>query len=146
MVKAVRLMNSVVMSLYRLSGGRVANRMQKAPILLLTTTGAKSGKKRTNPVLFIVDGPNYVTVASAGGSPRNPSWFANLMKHPEATIRIKNESRRIRARKANPTERERLWPMLTSVYSGYSDYSKKTTREIPVVIMEPVDGGQKRPI
>lgn len=137
MVKAVNLMNSVVMFLYRASGGRLANRMQKAPILLLTTTGAKSGKERTNPVLYVVDGPNLATVASAGGSPNNPSWFANLMHHPDAVVTIGKEERKVRARKASPEERARLWPMLTAVYSGYEDYQRKTVRRIPVVILEP---------
>jgi F420H(2)-dependent quinone reductase len=137
MVKAVRVMNSVVMFLYRASGGRVAARMQKAPIMLLTTTGSKSGKPRTNPVLFIVDGADLATVASAGGAERNPSWFVNLMHTPEAVVTIKRETRKVRARKASPEERARLWPRLAAAYTTYDDYAKKTKREIPVVILSP---------
>jgi F420H(2)-dependent quinone reductase len=137
MVKAVRIMNSVVMFLYRASGGRVAARMQKAPIMLLTTTGSKSGKPRTNPVLFIVDGADLATVASAGGAEKNPSWFVNLMHTPEATVKIKRETRKVRARKASPDERARLWPRLAAAYTTYNDYAKKTKREIPVVILSP---------
>jgi len=137
MVKAVRIMNSVVMFLYRASGGSVAARMQKAPIMLLTTTGSKSGKPRTNPVLFIVDGADLATVASAGGAEKNPSWFVNLMRTPEATVKIKRETRKVRARKASPDERARLWPRLAAAYMTYNDYAKKTKREIPVVILSP---------
>jgi deazaflavin-dependent oxidoreductase (nitroreductase family) len=125
------------MFLYRASGGRVAARMQKAPIMLLTTTGSKSGKPRTNPVLFIVDGGDLVTVASAGGAEKNPSWFVNLMHTPEAAVTIKRETRKVRARKASPEERARLWPRLAAAYTTYDDYAKKTKREIPVVILSP---------
>jgi deazaflavin-dependent oxidoreductase (nitroreductase family) len=138
MVKTVQFLNAVVMFLYRASGGRVANRMQKAPIMLLTTVGSKSGRERTNPVLYIMDGENTVTVASAGGAPKNPSWFTNLMRHPEAVLTVGREKRRVRGRVASPEEKARLWPRLTSVYSTYDDYTKRTTRQIPVVILEPL--------
>lgn len=137
MVKAVNIMNSIVMSLYRASGGRIANKMQKGPIVLLTTVGAKSGKPRTNPVLYTMDGPNLVTVASAGGSPKNPDWFVNLMHNPEATVTIRKEKRKVHGRKASPEERARLWPQMTAAYSTYDDYQKRTKREIPIVILEP---------
>lgn len=138
MIKAVQVMNSVVMFLYRATGGRFPSRMQKAPIMLLTTTGARSGKRRTNPVLFVVDGENFATVASAGGAQRNPAWFVNLMHNPEATITIRRKSRKVRAREATPEERTRLWPLLASLYTTYNDYQKKTKREIPVVVMSPI--------
>ncbi len=137
MVKAVQLMNGVVMFLYRASGGRVANRMQKAPIMLLTTVGSKSGKERTNPVLYVTDGEDLVTVASAGGAPKNPQWFVNLMHHPEAVVTIGKEKRKVSGRMASPEERSRLWQRLTAAYSAYEEYAKKTKREIPVVILTP---------
>lgn len=130
-------MNAVVMAFYRASGGRIANRMQKAPIMLLTTIGSKTGKPRTNPVLYITDGPNLVTVASAGGAPKDPTWFVNLMHHPEAVLTIKREKRKVRGRKATPEERARLWPKMTEVYSTYDNYQAKTRRQIPVVVFEP---------
>ncbi|MDG6925133.1 MAG: nitroreductase family deazaflavin-dependent oxidoreductase [Nitrososphaerota archaeon] len=137
MVKAVQLMNGMVMLLYRASGGRVANHMQKAPIMLLTTIGSKSGKERTNPVLYVTDGEDLVTVASAGGAPKNPQWFVNLMHRPEAVVTIGKEKRKVSGRVASPEERSRLWPRLTAVYSAYDEYAKKTKREIPVVILTP---------
>jgi len=109
-----------------------------APIMLLTTTGFKSGKQRTNPVLYMVDGENLVTVASAGGANKNPSWFVNLMHNPEAVVTIKRQKRKVRARNASPEERGRLWPLATDMFHGYEDYSKKTKRVIPVVILMPV--------
>jgi deazaflavin-dependent oxidoreductase (nitroreductase family) len=111
--------------------------MGQAPIMLLTTKGSKSGKERTNPVLYMVDGANLVTVASAGGAERNPSWFVNLMHDPKAAVVIKRETRTVNARKASPEERKRLWPLLTAMFPRYADYAKKTKREIPVVILAP---------
>jgi deazaflavin-dependent oxidoreductase (nitroreductase family) len=137
MVKAVRVLNSMVMLIYRTSGGRFAAHMQKAPIMLLTTTGSKSGKPRTNPVLYVKDGEDLATVASAGGAEKNPSWFMNLMHNPEAEVTIKRERRKVRGRKATPEERRRLWPVLAAAYTTYDDYVKKTKREIPVVILSP---------
>lgn len=132
-----RIINSMVIFLYRLSGGRIANKMGRAPIILLTTTGSRSGKQRTNPVLFVVDGPNLATVASAGGAYRNPAWFMNLMRNPEAMVTIRRETRKVRARVATPEERSRLWPILAAAYPSYDDYQRKTKREIPVVILSP---------
>jgi len=134
---ANRTLNPLVSFLYRISGGRVPARLGKAPIMLLTTTGSKSGKRRTNPALFIVDGADLATVASAGGAAKNPSWFVNLMHNPEATVTIKRETRKVRGRKASAEERKRLWPLLTAVFSNYEEYAKKTKREIPVVILSP---------
>jgi deazaflavin-dependent oxidoreductase (nitroreductase family) len=138
MSAANRMSNPLVSFLYRASGGRIAGRMGKAPIMLLTTKGSKSGKQRTNPVLYMVDGENLVTVASAGGAEKNPSWFVNLMHNPEATVAIKKETKRVLARKASPEERQRLWPLLTAMFPNYGNYANKTKREIPVVILAPV--------
>ncbi len=138
MSAAGRIFNPIVLFLYRISGGRIAGRMGKAPIMILTTKGSRSGKNRTNPVLYLADGENLVTVASAGGAERNPSWFSNLMHNPDASVRIKRETRMVRAGKASPEERARLWPLLTSMFPRYADYAKKTSREIPVVILAPV--------
>lgn len=138
MSAANRLMNPIVSFLYRVSGGKVAGRLGKAPVMLLTTKGSKSGKQRTNPVLYLLDGEKIVTVASAGGAEKNPSWFVNLMHNPEAVVAIRKETRRVLARKASPEERQRLWPLVTAMFPGYANYAKKTTREIPVVILAPL--------
>src|SRR5579872_2764505 len=108
MSTAGRAFNPLVLFLYRISGGKIAGRMGNAPIMILTSKGSKSGKQRTNPVLYMVDGENLVTVASAGGAEKNPSWFRNLMRNPEASVTIKREKRMVRGRKASAEERERL--------------------------------------
>ncbi len=107
------------------------------PILLLTTRGRKSGKERTTPLMFTRDGDNLVLIASVGGAPKNPAWYWNLQGQ-DADVQIGSEHRRVRARDAVGEERERLWAEMVSLYPGYAEYQKKTTRQIPVVVLEPV--------
>jgi len=130
---------SVSVFLYRLTGGGMGGRMQSMPVLLLTTTGRKSGKKRTVPLGFLRDGTAYVIIASFGGQPRNPAWFLNLQSHPEATIQVKKRQMQVKAETANPEKRRELWARLMEVSPGYANYQKRTTREIPMVILHPVD-------
>lgn len=124
--------------LYRLTGGKIGGTFRGAPILLLTTIGRKTGKKRTTPLLYVSDGNNLTVVASNGGRPQDPSWFFNLKKNPEAEIQIKKNQSKVRAKQASPEDRAKLWSLLTKMYPTYNDYQKKTTREIPVVILERV--------
>src|SRR5690242_15137204 len=119
--------------LYRLTGGAIGGRMFNSPVMLLTTTGRKTGKQRTTPLLYLRDGDNLATVASNGGSDRPPTWWLNLKSNPEAQIQIGRKVTRVRAEQASPDEKSRLWPLLTSMYPTYNEYQKKTTREIPVV-------------
>lgn len=122
---------------YRLSSGKIGGTMRGAPVLLLTTTGRKTGKKRTTPLLYVFDGPNnVVVVASNGGHQKNPQWFFNLKRNPDAEILVKKDFSKVRAKEASPEERARLWPVLTKTYSAYDDYQRKTSREIPVMILE----------
>lgn len=122
---------------YRATGGRVGHRFPGAPpMLLLEHVGAKSGKRRTSPLVYVRDGDDVVLVASKGGHPRNPAWFHNLMANPETTVQIGSERRRVRARAASPEERERLWPKAVRTYRGYSGYQERTDREIPLVVLE----------
>jgi deazaflavin-dependent oxidoreductase (nitroreductase family) len=133
----LRAMSGLNTALYRLTGGRVANRMGKAPILLLTVAGRKSGKRRTTPLLYGRDGDNYVVIASMGGAPKHPAWYHNL-EGQEAEIQVGRKRLRVRARDAEGEERERLWALMVSLYPSYDDYQKKTERRIPVVVLEPV--------
>jgi deazaflavin-dependent oxidoreductase (nitroreductase family) len=122
--------------LYRLSGGKIGG-IPGTQVLLLTTTGRRSGKPRTTPLIYIPDGQALVVVASFGGSDVHPAWFLNLEANPDVEVTIRREpSRRMRARRATPAESERLWPALTKIYSGYAKYREKTAREIPLVILE----------
>ena len=107
-------------------------------MLLLDHVGAKSGTKRTSPLLYVRDGDDVVIVASKGGFPKNPAWYHNLMANPDTTVQIGSEKRPVHARVATPEERERLWPMAVKAYRGYDDYQARSQgREIPLVILEP---------
>jgi deazaflavin-dependent oxidoreductase (nitroreductase family) len=123
---------------YRATGGIVGHRFPGAPpMLLLDHVGARSGIERTTPLVYVQDAADLVLVASKGGYPKNPAWFHNLRAHPETTVQVGSSRRAVRARVANPSERERLWPKAVATYSGYEGYQERTDREIPLVILEP---------
>jgi deazaflavin-dependent oxidoreductase (nitroreductase family) len=105
--------------------------------LLLTTTGRKSGKTRTTPLLYLRDGADIAVVASNGGSDSAPAWWLNLRATPAAHIELGRHKIPVTARKASQEERDRLWPAFTAGYNGYEKYITRTSREIPVVILEP---------
>jgi deazaflavin-dependent oxidoreductase (nitroreductase family) len=105
---------------------------------LLDHVGAKSGTKRTTPLLYVEDGKDVVIVASKGGFPKHPAWFHNLKANPDTTVQIGPEHRAVRARVAKPEERDRLWAKAVRAYSGYDDYAARSKgREIPLVVLEP---------
>ena len=107
-------------------------------MLLLDHVGAKSGTKRTSPLLYFTDGDDVVIIASKGGYPKHPAWYHNLMANPDTEIRVGGEQRRVHARVATPEERERLWPEAVRHYRGYEDYAARSKgREIPLVVLEP---------
>ena len=125
--------------LYRSTNGAIGGRIANSPVLLLTTTGRRSGKPRTVPLLFLEDGPNVVLVASNGGAVRHPTWWLNLQTTPEAWIQIKGTRRRVQAEQASAAAKQRLWPRLTAMYPGYARYQEITDRDIPVVILRTND-------
>jgi deazaflavin-dependent oxidoreductase (nitroreductase family) len=134
----LRRLMGVHTALYRATNGRIGHRIPGiAPMLLLDHVGAKSGTKRTSPLLYIPDGADLVIVASKGGYPKHPAWFHNLRANPDTTVRVGSERRAVHARVANPQERARLWPRVVEAYSTYEDYQRRTGREIPLVILEP---------
>ena len=104
--------------------------------LLLTTTGRKSGKQYTTPLIYTFDGDNPVIVASQGGTPDNPDWYLNLVANPHVDVQIKGEKFHAHPHTAEGEERERLWKQMTAVWPDYDEYQKKTDREIPVVVLE----------
>jgi deazaflavin-dependent oxidoreductase (nitroreductase family) len=122
---------------YEATGGKVGHDWNDTKILLLHTTGRKSGKKRKNPLIYGRDGNDYLIVASKGGAPDHPDWYQNLMAHPETTIQVWGDLIPVSARTANSQERARLWPTMTKEWPEYDDYQKKTEREIPIVILSP---------
>jgi deazaflavin-dependent oxidoreductase (nitroreductase family) len=125
-------------AVYRASRGRIGHRFPGAPpMLLLDHVGAKSGKRRTTPLVYIADGGDVVIVASKGGYPKHPAWYHNLRAHPDTMVQIGAERRPVRAHVANAEERARLWPKAVETYSGYRDYQERTEREIPLVVLSP---------
>jgi len=105
-------------------------------VLLLTTTGRKTGVEHTIPLIYGMDGGNPVIVASKGGAPEHPGWYRNLVKTPEAEVQILGERFRVRARDAGGAERERLWELMNTIWPHYAEYQEKTDRQIPVVVLE----------
>jgi F420H(2)-dependent quinone reductase len=127
-------------ALYRASGGRIGHTIPGVggKMLLLDHVGAKSGTKRTAPLLYFRDGDDLVIVASKGGYPKHPAWYHNLMANPDTTVQVGTERRAVHARVADAEERERLWPRAVKSYHGYADYQERSKgREIPLVILEP---------
>lgn len=130
--------------LYRISGGRLGGTWRvgaalhkPVPVCLLTTTGRKSGKPRTAPLLYLRRGAGFVVVASQGGMAHNPAWFLNLQANPEVTIEVGRERHDLLARIADDAERAELWPALVELYADFETYDAWTERTIPVVICEP---------
>jgi len=124
---------------YRETGGEVGHIWRRgSKILLLTTTGRKSGKKTTTPLIYENDGDRYVIVASKGGAPEDPGWYRNIVKNPEVELQVQSELFGARASTAEGAERERLWKLVTQQWPDYDEYQTKTDREIPVVVLERV--------
>lgn len=123
--------------LYRLSRGRVGGRVGKAPVLLLTTTGRKSGQQRTAPVVYLKDGERLAVIGSNAGNARPPAWSLNLVAHPDAEVEVGPERRKVRARVAEGEERDDLWRRMNEQYAGFDDYRQKTTRDIRLFVLEP---------
>jgi proline iminopeptidase len=124
---------------YRETGGDVGHKWKEgSTVLLLTTTGRKSGKPRTTPLIYAQDGDRYVIVASKGGAPEDPGWYRNLEQTPEVELQVKSDVFPARARTAQGEEREQLWRKANEVWPHYNEYATRTDREIPVVVLERV--------
>jgi deazaflavin-dependent oxidoreductase (nitroreductase family) len=125
-------------TIYRATRGVVGHRIPGiGSMLLLEHVGAKSGTKRTSPLLYGRDGDGYVLVASKGGNPKNPAWYHNLKANPDTEIQVGSSTIPVHARVTEGEERDRLFRMMEGVYSGYTDYKKRTSRTIPVIVLEP---------
>ena len=136
---AIRALSEVHLAAYRLSRGRVLGSVVGMPVLLLTTTGRRSGKARTTPLTFFRDGTDLVVIASNGGADKAPAWSLNLQQTPHAVVEIGTDKLAVTARAASEQERERLWVVVTAAYAGYARYQERTTRRIPVVLLTPED-------
>ena len=133
----IRGLSALHREIYSASGGRFGNRIAGMPVLLLTTKGRKTGKRRTAPLTYFEDDGAIVLVASYGGRPHNPDWFENLVAAGRGEVTIGRERRPVRARRATSDERARLWPRIVGTYDGYAKYQAKTSREIPLAILVP---------
>lgn len=135
----LKTMNAGHRLLLKLTGGRLGSKVMGMPSLELTTIGRKSGEPR--PVMLtapIIDGDTIVVVASRGGDPTHPAWFLNLRDNPAVKVSLQQGPRRtMKASIASPEERAELWPRVVAAYRGYGGYQRKTTREIPLVLLTP---------
>lgn len=129
--------NTKVIEEFRANEGKVGGDFQGAPLLLLHTTGAKSGKERINPMMYQDLGGKIAVFASKGGADTNPDWYRNVVAHPEVTAEIGVDTRSFRARIADAAERGPIWERQKQDFPGFAEYEAKTSREIPVVILEP---------
>ena len=135
-----RAITTVHTEVYRRTGGKLGAKAGSTTMGLLTTTGRRSGQPRTTPLNVMADGDRWLLVASYGGDDRDPQWFRNLQANPEATIQLGAETIPVRATIATPEEKKTLWPKAVSAYKGYEGYQRKTSRDIPVVILTRTGG------
>ena len=125
--------NSAVIKEFRENGGKVGGHFEGAPVLLLTTRGAKTGKTRVNPLMYLPDDKRMFIFASKGGAPINPAWYHNLVAHPDVTVEVGNETFPAKATVVSDKKRDEMYAKQASAYPGYAGYEQKTTRKIPVV-------------
>ena len=130
--------NRKIMEEFRANGGKVGGQFAGAPMLLITTTGAKTGRSFTTPLVYSKDGGRFVIIASKAGAPTNPAWYHNLLAHPTVTIEMGTERFQAKATPAKGDERERLFNQQAKAMPQFDEYRKKTTRQIPVIILEKV--------
>jgi deazaflavin-dependent oxidoreductase (nitroreductase family) len=134
----MRVVTGFHKAVFRASNGRLANRGYGMPVLQLTTTGRKSGKRRTTMLTSPVqDGDRMVVVASNGGDDRHTSWFLNLRDDPKVEVTMDGRTRPMRARVASAEEKAALWPRVVAAHGGYAQYQTRTDRDIPLIILEP---------
>lgn len=128
--------NERIIAEFRANHGKVGEPFAGRTLLLLTTTGAKSGQQRTSPLVYSKDGDRFIIIASKGGAPTNPDWYYNLLANPTATIEVGDETFPVRATIAEGDERTRLFDQMAAQMPGFAEYQKKTTRQIPVAVLE----------
>ena len=130
--------NHKIIEEFRTNNGKVGGPFEGAPLLLLHTTGAKSGQPRVNPVAYQKVEAGYAVFASKAGAPTNPDWYYNLLAHPQTTVELGGKTVQVAARVADGEERDRIWVQQKKVSPAFAEYEGKTSRKIPVVILEPV--------
>ena len=129
--------NQGVISEFRANDGIVSGAFAGAPMILVNHHGARSGKEYTAPLVYTRDGDNYIVIASKGGAPDDPQWFRNLVANPDVTVEVGTETIPVRAHVAEGDERARLFRAQADAMPNFDEYAKATSREIPVVVLEP---------
>jgi deazaflavin-dependent oxidoreductase (nitroreductase family) len=135
----VRDFNTPIIEEFRTNAGKVGGRFERQPLLLLHSVGARSGQERINPVAYQRLENGYAIFGSKGGAPTNPDWYYNLLAHPDVIVEVGTETIPVRARVARGEERHRIWEKQKRLNPNFAGYETKTTRTIPVVILEPRD-------
>ena len=134
---ALRAIGKLNVPLYRISRGRLFGKIDRSPVLLLTSTGRHSGLKRTAPVVYLADDERLVVIGSNAGNVGAPAWSLNLKANPDCEVQLRGQHRRVRARIAEGEERATLWKAINEQYSGFDDYQRTTSRDIAVFVLEP---------
>jgi deazaflavin-dependent oxidoreductase (nitroreductase family) len=134
---ALKAFGKLNVPLYRVSRGRLLGRLDRAPVLLLTTVGRRSGQPRTVPLVYLANGERLIVIGSNAGHETAPAWSLNLEANPDAEVELGSDRRKVRARVAVSEERAELWRKVNEMYSGFDDYSARTTREIRLFVLEP---------
>jgi deazaflavin-dependent oxidoreductase (nitroreductase family) len=129
----IRLFGRLHAWLWKLAGGKLDNAFGRLPFMMLTTTGRKTGQRRTTPVLYLQDETGLIVVASFGGNDMHPAWYLNLEQCPQAEVVVKGEHRRILARQLSPEEKKVIWPRLVQLHPQFETYQQRTRREIPLM-------------
>jgi deazaflavin-dependent oxidoreductase (nitroreductase family) len=137
-VPALNDFNEKIIDEFRANGGKVGGAFEGSPLLLLQTTGAKTGRTRVKPLVYRRDGDRLVVFGTKGGSPTHPEWYYNVRANPRVTVEVGSDQFEADARVAPPDERDRLWRLQTQDVPVFADYQKRTDRTIPVVILERV--------
>jgi deazaflavin-dependent oxidoreductase (nitroreductase family) len=128
--------NKQIIEEFRSNGGKVGGPFEGGTLLLLHHIGAKSGKERVNPLAYFPDGDRYIIIASKAGAPTNPDWYHNLVAHPDITIEVGTETIPVKATIVEGEERDQLFAHVTKSMPGFAEYQQKTTRKIPVIVLE----------
>jgi deazaflavin-dependent oxidoreductase (nitroreductase family) len=131
--------NQRIIDEFRANDGKVGGHFEGKTLLLLHTTGAKSGKERVNPAAYVRDEERFVVIASKGGAPTNPGWYYNILAHPRLTVEVGTESFQVDATVAEEPERTRLYNKMVEMLPGFDDYRRRTERVIPVIVLAPVE-------
>ncbi len=134
---ALRALGKLNVPVYRLTRGRLLGNVGRAPVLLLTSTGRRSGQARTAPVVYLGQEERLIVIGSNAGNPKAPAWSLNLKANPDAEVEIKGRRQKVRARVAEGEERAQLWSAMNAQYAGFEDYEERTSRDISVFVLEP---------